>query len=132
MPGPSRLTSVKVGLRPRAAFGHSCQQENVERKRLFYGDHLHSRRSKQFTAVVLIKNMMVKAAVLEVAKRTPAQVVNRARRCVHFQIVAVQDFLQVRKVVFLRISFEIFHHVGYWSQRPAMVERFQVVGQNQK
>ena len=71
----------------RASLRQSCQQENVERKRLFHGQDLHSHGSQQFTAVLFIKNVMVKAAVLEVAKGASTELFDVARRWVHFQIV---------------------------------------------
>ena len=102
----------------------------MERKRLFHGDNFHAHGSQQFTAVVFIKNVMVKAAVLEVAQGALTEIFHRARRSVLFQIVAAQDFFQVRQVVFLRISLEIFDHMGYWSRPPAMVEGLRVVRQD--
>jgi hypothetical protein len=102
----------------------------VERKRLFHSDNLHAHGSQQFTAVVFVKNVMVKAAVLEVAKRASTEVFRRARRPVLFQIVAAQDFFQVRQIVFLCISLEICDHMGYRSRPSAMVEGLRVVRQD--
>ncbi len=103
----------------------------MERKRLFHSDNLHSHGSQQLSAVVFVKYVVVKAAVLEVAKGTSTEIVKSARGCVHLQIVAAQDFFKVRKVVFLRISLEIPDHMGDRSQSPAMIEGLQIVRQNQ-
>lgn len=114
-----------------ASLRHSCQQENVERQRLFYGEHLHSHSSQQFTAVVHVKDVMMEAAVFEVAKGALTEVIRCTRRWIHFQIVEAQYFLKVRKIVFLRIPGEIFEHMSYWGRCPTMVEGFRVVRQGQ-
>ncbi len=97
---------------------------------MFYRENFHSHGSQQLAAVVFIKNVMVKAAVLVVAKGASTESFKVARRCVHFQIVAAQDFFKVRKVVFLRMPLEIFDHMGHWSERPPMVEGLRVMRQD--
>ena len=50
--------------------GHTRQQKDVVGKRCFNSENLHSDLGKQFSAISFIEDMVVKAAICEIIKRS--------------------------------------------------------------
>src|SRR5271168_2503471 len=102
----------------------------MEGRRQIHNKHFHPASGKKFAAVCFIEDVVMQASVIEVVERTPVERFRRASTRIQTQVVFLQDLRQMSKIVFLRVSFEIFKNVVDAGWRSPMIECFCVMGQN--
>ena len=110
---------------------HARQQEYVIGEGQFHGKDLQPASNEQFAAVRLVKDVMVKTAVVEVVQGSAMKIAYRVRSWINTEIVFLQDFGQVEQVVFRCSPAKVFKHVVHLRWRPPMIEGTAVVRQKQ-
>ena len=95
----------------------------------FYCQHFQPAAEEQIAAVRLVKNMMVQAAVVEVVERAGVKLLHRSRPWIDTEIVFLQNFRQVKQVVFASLILEVLKHVVDRRGRSLMIERSAMIRQ---
>jgi hypothetical protein len=96
----------------------------------FHRQYVHATTREQFTAVSLVKDVMMQASVIEVVERSAAKLLWGARKWIQTEVMFLQDLWQVSQIVFLSALLEILKHVVDAGRRSAVIEGLGMVWKN--
>jgi hypothetical protein len=68
----------------------------------FHRQYVHATTREQFTAVSLVKDVMMQASVIEVVERSAAKLLRGARKWIQTEVMFLQDLWQVSQIGVLR------------------------------
>jgi hypothetical protein len=90
--------------------------------------NLQTGRFEEFGAVVFIKDMVMKAAVLKIPQRSLPELLRRPGARVARHIMECQNLFQMRRIGLIDSSVVIFHHMADGGWFAAMVKCMSVIG----
>ena len=96
----------------------------MEGRRQIHDKNFHPASGKKFSAVCFIEHVVMEASIIEVVERTLVERFRRASTGIQTQVMFIQDLREMRKIVFLRVSFKIFKNVVDAGRRSPMIEGF--------
>jgi hypothetical protein len=96
----------------------------MEGERQIHHKHFHPASGKKLAAVCFVERVVMEASIIEVVEGALVERFRRATAGIQTQVMFIQDLREMRKIVFLRVSFKILKNVVDAGRRSLMVEGF--------
>jgi hypothetical protein len=103
------------------------QDAQVVRKPKVQSENVKSGSGQQFTAIMLIKDMVMQAPIRQIVQGTLVELIECASGGVHVEIVFLEDFGQMGQVVFTDVLVKIVEHMVNAGRLPAVIKGCPVI-----